>query len=169
LFAVTTVWSGFLAGCKRQASADEQDGARRIGKTWRAYRERSEFGKAARAPPARKILEVGSSYTRAETLGIITPPALHYQRLHSGLPTIDPSEHRLLIHGMVDRPLIFTWTICGGCRRFRASASSSVRATVISGYGRKEDSATVQLSHGLASCSDWTGVGLGLLLSGRRR
>ena len=28
----------------------------------------------------------------------------------SFVPEIDPSEHRLMIHGMVDRPLVFTWT-----------------------------------------------------------
>jgi sulfane dehydrogenase subunit SoxC len=109
LLEVTAALSGFLAGCKRQTSADEQDGVRRIGKPLRASGERSAFEKAARTLPATKNLEVGSSYTPLdETLGIISPSVLHYERLHSGVPTIDPAEHRLLIHGMVDRLLIFT-------------------------------------------------------------
>ena len=40
--------------------------------------------------------------------GIITPNGLHYERHHAGVPTIDPAEHRLMVHGLVERPLIFT-------------------------------------------------------------
>src|SRR5262249_45378478 len=40
--------------------------------------------------------------------GVITPSGLHFERSHSGVPDIDPTKHRLLIHGMVKRPLIFT-------------------------------------------------------------
>jgi hypothetical protein len=40
--------------------------------------------------------------------GVITPNGLHYERHHAGVPTIDPQEHRLIIHGMVERPMIFT-------------------------------------------------------------
>ena len=37
--------------------------------------------------------------------GIITPSGLHYERHHGGIPNIDPARHRLVIHGMVDRPM----------------------------------------------------------------
>jgi sulfane dehydrogenase subunit SoxC len=40
--------------------------------------------------------------------GIITPSALHFERHHAGVPTIDPTKHRLLIHGLVDRPMEYT-------------------------------------------------------------
>jgi sulfane dehydrogenase subunit SoxC len=40
--------------------------------------------------------------------GIITPNGLFYERHHGGVPTIDPAQHRLMLHGMVDRPLVFT-------------------------------------------------------------
>src|ERR1700722_7755734 len=40
--------------------------------------------------------------------GIIPPNGLYYERHHAGVPTIDPSEHRLMVHGLVERPLIFT-------------------------------------------------------------
>lgn len=39
---------------------------------------------------------------------MITPSGLHFERHHNGVPDIDPARHRLLIHGMVKRPLIFT-------------------------------------------------------------
>src|SRR5437660_7664645 len=51
----------------------------------------------------------GSSRTPLEALdGMITPSGLHFERHHSGVPDIDPDQHRLLLHGLVQRPLIFT-------------------------------------------------------------
>src|SRR3974390_2243204 len=44
-----------------------------------------------------------------DTMGAITPAALHFLVLREKhLPNIDPKEHTLIIHGMVDRPLVFT-------------------------------------------------------------
>ena len=51
----------------------------------------------------------GSSRTPLEYLdGIITPSRLHFERHHSGIPDIDPAAHRLVIHGLVERPLRLT-------------------------------------------------------------
>jgi sulfane dehydrogenase subunit SoxC len=51
----------------------------------------------------------GAARTPLEALdGMITPSGLHFERSHSGVPDIDPDKHRLLVHGMVKRPLIFT-------------------------------------------------------------
>ena len=43
-----------------------------------------------------------------ETLGIITPSALHFENHRGGVPDIDPRKHLLLIHGLVDRPVTLT-------------------------------------------------------------
>ena len=40
--------------------------------------------------------------------GTITPNALHFTIMHSGIPDIDPAKHVLVIHGMVKQPLEFT-------------------------------------------------------------
>jgi len=40
--------------------------------------------------------------------GLLTPADLHFERIHAGVPAIDPERHELLIHGMVDRPMVFT-------------------------------------------------------------
>src|SRR5262249_17443494 len=40
--------------------------------------------------------------------GIITPSGLHYERHHGGIPNIDPGQHRLVIHGMVERPMKYS-------------------------------------------------------------
>src|SRR5205085_1180778 len=51
----------------------------------------------------------GTSRTPHHLLdGMITPNGLHFERHHSGIPDVDPDTHRLLIHGLVKRPLIFT-------------------------------------------------------------
>src|SRR5712675_1815611 len=40
--------------------------------------------------------------------GTITPNSMHFSINHSGLPDIDPEKHRLVIHGLVRQPLVFT-------------------------------------------------------------
>lgn len=40
--------------------------------------------------------------------GTITPNGLFFERQHAGVPTIDPDKHRLMVHGLVDRPLVLT-------------------------------------------------------------
>jgi len=162
--AISSALSGVLAGCKR-SGAPEEEGPRRIGKPLRAYGERSEFEKSLRALPTTKILEVGQSYTPlAELCGIITPSSLHYERHHGGVPTIDPADHRLLIHGMVDRPLIFTMDDLRRLPSVSRICFIECSGNSHLGWGAR-DAPTVQLSHGLVSCSEWTGVRLSLLLS----
>jgi sulfane dehydrogenase subunit SoxC len=41
-------------------------------------------------------------------MGIITPNGLVFERHHAGIPEIDPGQHRLAIHGLVERPLVLT-------------------------------------------------------------
>src|SRR5258705_244929 len=51
----------------------------------------------------------GTARTPLEKLeGVITPNGLHYDRSHNGTPDIDPAKHKLLIHGLVKRPLTFS-------------------------------------------------------------
>src|SRR6185369_2649655 len=51
----------------------------------------------------------GASRTPHHLLdGMITPNGLHFERHHSGIPDINPETHRLLIHGLVKRPLVYT-------------------------------------------------------------
>ena len=81
-----------------------------------AYGERSRFVTSVRVPVAERHSpdEFGLTFhvltPLQDSVGIITPSSLHYTATHRGafVPDIDPREHRLMIHGMVDRPLIFT-------------------------------------------------------------
>jgi len=99
----------------------------------------------------------------ADAVGIITPSSLHYERHHAGVPSIDPSQHRLVIQGMVDRPLQLTVAEIK-----RLPSLSRILLVECGGNSGSEwaatTGATVQRSHGLASCSEWTGVSLRLLL-----
>jgi sulfane dehydrogenase subunit SoxC len=86
---------------------------------------------------------------------------LHFIGTHRGaiVPDIDPKEYRLLIHGMVDRPLEFTLE---ELKRF-PSVSRGHFIECLGNHSKPEDK-TVQQTHGLTSCSEWTGVLLSLLL-----
>ena len=96
--------------------------------------------------------------------GIITPNGLHFVRLHSGVPDIDPDKHKLLIHGLVDRPLIFTLDTLA-----KYPMESRIYFLECGGnsqtlYQRKPIQAGVTRIHGQVCCSDWTGVRLSTLL-----
>jgi sulfane dehydrogenase subunit SoxC len=129
------------------------------------YGERSPFVHAVRQASERsRTPEQASSLTPlADTYGIITPSSLHFERHHSGVPKIDPAEHRLMIHGMVDRPLVFT---VDELKRLPSiSRIHFVECSGNSGNGwGPTPRASVQATHGLTSCSEWTGVKLSLLL-----
>lgn len=49
-----------------------------------------------------------SSTDQRNFVGTLTPSDMHFERHHNGVSEIDPSRYRLLIHGMVERPMIFT-------------------------------------------------------------
>jgi sulfane dehydrogenase subunit SoxC len=96
--------------------------------------------------------------------GTITPNPLHFTILHSGIPDIDPAQHRFVIHGMVKQPLEYTveallrypmvtrkhFVECGG-----NSAGM---------FSSEPIQASVQQLHGLVSCAEWTGVPLSTIL-----
>ena len=96
--------------------------------------------------------------------GTITPADLHFARIHSGVPTIDPAGHTLLIHGLVDRPMTFS---VDDVKRF--PAVTQIHFIECSGNGRTAYRAprpdmTPQQVDGMTSQSEWTGVPLSLLL-----
>ena len=93
--------------------------------------------------------------------GIITPNGLFYERHHGGVPTIDPAQHRLMLHGLVGKPLIFTMD---DIRRF--PSESRIHFLECSGNPvyKKPYGKTASDLVGLLSCAEWTGVSLKLVL-----
>src|SRR5205823_730025 len=90
--------------------------------------------------------------------------SMHFSINHSGLPDIDPAKHRLVIHGMVRQPLVFTVESL-----LRYPMESRMAFVECSGnsapmFSNQPVQATAQALHGLVSCSEWTGVRLSTLL-----
>ncbi len=107
----------------------------------------------------------GSSRTPLQNLdGIITPSRLHFERHHSGIPAIDPDQHKLVIHGLVERPLAFTLDTLA-----RYPTVSRIQFLECSGnsgalLAPEPVQGTASQLHGLVSGSEWGGVPLGMLL-----
>ena len=107
----------------------------------------------------------GASRTPHHLLnGAITPNGLHFERHHSGIPEIDPDAHRLLIHGLVKRPLVFTLEALA--RYPMVSLIAFIECGGNSGtlYQKDPVAGGVQALHGLVSGAEWTGVRLADLL-----
>jgi sulfane dehydrogenase subunit SoxC len=100
----------------------------------------------------------------AEMHGIITPSGLHFERHHGGVPDVDPADYRLMIHGMVERPLVFTLE---DLRRLPSVSKIHFIECPANGgmEWRGAQMSGVQFTHGMLSCSEWTGVPLRLLLA----
>ena len=95
--------------------------------------------------------------------GIITPNGLVFERHHAGVPDINPDLHKLVIHGLVDRPMVFSMEDI-----VRFPSESRINFLECSGNSaaelKKASNQTVQQIHGLVSCCEWTGVRLSTIL-----
>ncbi len=142
-----------------------------MGAPMRGYGNPSKFeGKVLRVAAsgyAKVTPGAGASRTPLQALeGTITPSGLHFERHHNGVPEIDPAQHRLLIHGLVKKPLVFTMETLE-----RYPMTSRVYFVECSGnsgpntVNPKPPQVTAQAIHGLVSCSEWTGVPLAMLLN----
>ena len=96
--------------------------------------------------------------------GIITPTRLHFERHHSGIPDIDPEQHRLILHGLVERPLSFSVEALD--RYPHVSRIQFLECSGNSPYGMqpKPVQGTVRELHGMIASSEWGGVPLSVLL-----
>ncbi len=97
--------------------------------------------------------------------GTITPSGLHFEVHHGGRPDVDPTRHRLMIHGLVDRPLKFdldalerypmvtaTYFLeCAGNSLFNAIMPEPLQAGC-------------DMLHGLLSNTEWTGIPMSVLM-----
>ncbi len=155
-----------LAALTACSKTEKSEAPSELGKPPSGYGSRSEHEKTERLYTMdSKTPPTGASRTPLQDLyGTITPSGLHFERHHAGVPDIDPAKHELLIHGLVEQPLVYT---LDDLKRF--PATTRVHFVECSGNGRTEYGpalgATPQVSHGLASCSEWTGVPVKLLLA----
>jgi sulfane dehydrogenase subunit SoxC len=96
--------------------------------------------------------------------GTATPNSLWYEVHYGGIPAIDPAEHRLLVHGMVERPTLFT---VDDLKRFPSVSRKlflECAGNSFAEWQKADLGQTVQGSHGLTSCAEWTGVPVATVL-----
>ena len=96
--------------------------------------------------------------------GTITPNGLHYVISHSGDPDIDPAKHRLVIHGMVKEPKVFTLDILARYPMVSRVSFIECGGNSSTLFSKEPLQGTAQQLHGLVSCAEWTGVPLSILL-----
>ncbi len=108
--------------------------------------------------------ESSVSFTPLHELeGIITPNGLCFERHHGGIAEIDPADHRLMIHGLVERPLILSLE---ELKRYpRVNRIHFMECAANSGMEwRGAQLNGCQFTHGMIHCVQYTGVSLRTLL-----
>lgn len=122
--------------------------------------------RAAELTPARVPVGQVTGSSRSplrELTGTITPSDLHFERHHAGVPAIDATAHRLLIHGHVDRPMSFSMDdirrLPQVTRTYFIECSGNGRAP----FKNPQAETTAQAAAGMTSNSEWTGVPLATL------
>ena len=159
--------AGLAAGALPLAGASALGAAEfEVPKDYKTYGERSAFETWGREPdypgrlfPAKKVTPI------QDTVGIITPSALHFVSNHYVPPNIDPRDHRLLIHGMVDHPLVYTLEELKRLPSVNRIHFLECNANgVPMAHRGKTVLETAQDIYGRTSCSEWTGVPLSILL-----
>lgn len=95
--------------------------------------------------------------------GMITPSGLHFERHHQGWHDIDPRGHRLMINGMVSQPRVYTMDDL--LRMPSVSRIHFIECGANTGMEWGNVAVpTVQYTHGMLSCCEFTGVPLSVLL-----
>ncbi|WP_342760653.1 sulfite dehydrogenase [Bradyrhizobium sp. CSA207] len=136
-----------------------------------AHSERSKFVQIGRIPEAgpgkRKVdpdEAINSKTPLQKLVGSITPSDLHYERSHSGAPELDPDKHRLLIHGLVQKPLVFSVDDLKAMPSVSRVVFIECTGNGWENWKKADPNLTVQNTHGLVSTNEWTGVPLKFLV-----
>lgn len=89
--------------------------------------------------------------------GIITPNGLFFNRNHGGTPEIDYNKHRLMIHGLVEKPLVLTMD---ELKKYPSVTRIHFIECPANGgpEWRNPQFPSIQFSKGFMSCAEWTGV-----------
>ena len=95
--------------------------------------------------------------------GIIVPNGLFFTRTHNGVARIDPNKHRLMIHGLVKKPIVLTME-----QLKKYPSESVIHFLECPSNGAAEWKGpqfnSVQFVKGMMSCTEWTGVRLKTIL-----
>ena len=120
------------------------------------------------SPGLTQTTQASVSFAPLQSLfGIVTPSGLHFERHHQGWWDVDPSKHRLMINGsdakILRRPMVFTMDEL--MRLPSVSRFHFIECGANTGMEWGNVAVpTCQYSHGMLSCSEFTGVPLKILL-----
>ena len=120
------------------------------------------------SPGLTQTAQASVSFCPLQSLfGIVTPSGLHFERHHQGWWDIDPSRHRLMINGSDERivrtPMVFTMDEL--MRLPSVSRFHFIECGANTGMEWGNVAVpTVQYTHGMISCCEYTGVPLKVLL-----
>lgn len=116
------------------------------------------------SPGLTQTRQASVSFAPLQSLfGIVTPSGLHFERHHQGWWDIDPAKHRLMVNGLVKTPKVFTMDDL--MRLPSVSRFHFIECGANTGMEWGNVAVpTVQYTHGMLSCSEFTGVPLITLL-----
>ncbi len=116
------------------------------------------------SPGLTRVTQASVSFCPLQGLfGIITPSGLHFERHHQGWWVIDPSKDRFMVNGLVTRPRVFTMDDL-----MRLPSVSRIHFIECGANTGPEWGnvalPSVQYTHGMISCAEFTGVLLSTVL-----
>ena len=116
------------------------------------------------SPGLTQTRQASVSFAPLQSLfGIVTPSGLHFERHHQGWWDIDPSKHRFMVNGLVKAPKVFTMDEL--MRLPSVSRFHFIECGANTGMEWGNVAVpTCQYTHGMLSCSEFTGVPLQVLL-----
>ena len=133
----------------------------------RPYGQPSKFEENLQRRESPGLTRVGAASVSFAPLqgffGIITPNGLHFERHHQGWWDIDPTQHRLMINGLVKNPKVYTMDDLMRMPSISRMHFIECGANTGMEWGNVAVP-TVQYTHGMLSCCEFTGVPLKWLL-----
>ena len=169
--AASTGFAGSMVAGEAAADSLADVPPREDGADLSGHSERSQYVKIARIPeagPGKRNVDPGDAINSKAPLdklvGSITPTDLHYERSHSGAVDLDPAKHRLLVHGMVRRPLVLNIDDLKAMPSMSRTVFIECTGNGWENWHKADENLTVQNTHGLVSTNEWTGVPLSFLV-----
>jgi sulfane dehydrogenase subunit SoxC len=168
---IAAAGAGALAAGRAAAESLADIPAREPGDVLSGHSDRSKYVKFARIPEAGPGVRnvdpgdaINSKTPLGQLVGSITPTDLHYERSHAGVPQLDPAVHRLLIHGLIDKPLVLALSDLEAMPSVSRVVFTECTGNGWENWKKADPNLTVQNTHGLVSTNEWTGVPLRFLI-----
>ncbi len=131
------------------------------------YGQPSKFETALQRRESPGLTRVGAASVSFAPLqglfGIISPGGLHFERHHQGWHDVDPTTHRFMINGLVKTPKVYTMDDLMRLPSVSRMHFIECGANTAMEWGNVAVP-SVQYTHGMLSCSEFTGVLLSTLL-----